>query len=712
MLFEKSAKNQSEFPHSQDISLAVFLVLAAFIVPTYFSMPLYGQINLYFGSFFTFIAILTLPRRLSVLVLIANVYAMHLLISSTLMAMILAAEYACIVYLIRKHVNPLISVSLFWAIFGFPAIISIFILLAGDSIINALFTSLTIALNGFVCGVFALMVYRLIPPNSRFKRTNPPPRKYAVVVLELCIIVVLLPTILAALFFTWYSTNDTEKKVGEELRVYAIQLQNNISQRLSHNLNTVSSVANTIDSLDKIDKFVDMLTAISNSNQDFESMLITNKEGKVLVAAPGNYNDYIQQNDFYIDSRKYFQETIKTKSEVVSGIVKSFGDKNSAIIATTAPILRQNEILGIVQGAIWLKDLIDNKTLESIEENDIQIIITDQNGSIIYSSQSLNFENESSFSSNESVHPFVRLSPVTNINGLPYMYDVKVNQYNWRVYTVVSPEKLVQGILDYFSVSIFILLMSFSLVVVFSRRLSNNITKPLVNLESFVAGKIEEEVLLNESKVSQEMVNVSKNLVESYQLSMAFNQKLKEQVEQQTARLTTLNEQLYLNSRIDSLTNLLNRGAFDNDAMEAQRRCLEDGTCFAIIIIDIDHFKKINDKYGHTAGDKCICHVASRLSQVFDDSHLIARYGGEEYVVMIKGIEYQECVNYCELTRSLIEKDRVDYEDHQINFTISLGLAFFQNNKNNAFEKTITLADEMLYKSKSNGRNQLNTVKY
>ncbi|GBL06139.1 diguanylate cyclase [Glaciecola sp. KUL10] len=696
---------------TSDFTLTLFLIFGAFFTPTYLNLPLYGQISLYFGSLFTFIALLTLPKRLSIFVLISNVIAMHFQIASSLMALILVAEYLTVMYLIKRHVNPLISVSLFWSLFGFPAILAIFYLLAGDPLTNALFTSLTVALNGFVCGVFALMIYRLIPLNNHFKRTKSPPRKYAAVVLELCIIVVLMPTILVALFFTWYSTSDTESKVGNELDIYALQLQNNISQRLNHNLNTVLSVAETIDSLDNIQAYSDILNAVVNSNQDFESMLIAEVDGSVKLAGPTIYNDFIKENKINLTKRKYFKNTIERRQPVVSEIVKSFGDNSRAIIATTAPIIVDDKIIGVTQGAIWLKDLIDIETLSSIEENDVQIIISDQNGSVIYASEALNLDDGERFSANASFHPFVRLSPVTNINNIPYMFEVKSNKHNWQVYTLASPRKVIQGILDYFFASILILLLSFCLVIVFSRRLSASITKPLVNLESFVAGKISEEALIYESKVSQEMVNVSQNLIESYQLSQAFNQRLKEQVAEQTAKLTNLNDQLYLNSRIDSLTNLLNRGAFDQDAQVLKQKCVAEDTSYAIAIIDIDHFKKINDQHGHTAGDRCIKHVANRLTQVFDNSNLIARYGGEEYVVMITNASLEECVSSCELLRSLIQNDSIIYEQETIMFTISVGLAFYKQNKEIEYEKSITNADDMLYKSKTSGRNQVSTIK-
>jgi diguanylate cyclase (GGDEF)-like protein len=694
-----------------DFALSLFLMFGAFATPTYLNLPLYGQISLYFGSLFTFIAILTLPKRLSIFVLVANVFAMHFQIASSLMALILAAEYLAVVLLIKRNINPLVAVSLFWSLFGFPAIFAIFYFLAGDTVTNALFTSLTVALNGFVCGVFALMIYRLIPMSSQFKKYKPPPRKYTNVVLELCIIVVLMPTILVALFFTWYSTSDTEQKVGNELDIYALQLQNNISQRLNHNLNTVASFAQTITTMDDVQKHAQTLNAVVNSNQDFESMLIADTNGLVKLAGPQVYNDYVVENKVSISQREYFQNTLKAKQAVVSAIVNSLGDESRAIIATTAPIIVDEHIIGIAQGAIWLEDLIDIETLMSIEENDVQIIICDQNGGVIYASDGLNISYDERFAAKASLHPFVRLSPVTNINGLPYMFNVKNNKHNWQVYTLASPQKVIQGILDYFFASIVILLLSFSLVIVFSRRLSASITKPLVNLESFVAGKISEEILLEESKVSQEMVNVSQNLIESYQLSQAFNQKLKEQVAEQTAKLTNLNDQLYINSRVDSLTSLLNRGAFDEDAQTEQQRCIDEDMAYGIAIIDIDHFKKINDQYGHTAGDKCIKHVANRLTQVFDSSNLIARYGGEEYVVMITNANFDECLSFCELLRSLIEKDEIVYEQEKISFTISAGLAFYQQNKDTEFEKSITNADDMLYKSKTSGRNQVSTIK-
>lgn len=167
-------------------------------------------------------------------------------------------------------------------------------------------------------------------------------------------------------------------------------------------------------------------------------------------------------------------------------------------------------------------------------------------------------------------------------------------------------------------------------------------------------------------------------------------------------------------AHFDNLTGLKNRNALDEDinlifhrkregAPERREESQEDNVC--AIMIDIDHFKNVNDTYGHDAGDKILKAVSERLENSIRSNDVIARYGGEEFCILLVEASEYEALKKAERLRKLIESETFDYKGTPIPITISIGITF--GDKNSDPDKLIKEADEALYKSKNNGRNQV-----
>jgi len=169
--------------------------------------------------------------------------------------------------------------------------------------------------------------------------------------------------------------------------------------------------------------------------------------------------------------------------------------------------------------------------------------------------------------------------------------------------------------------------------------------------------------------------------------------------------LKDANSQLERLSRTDRLTGLNNRGYW--------QECLEDKYShygryknnLCLVIFDIDHFKKVNDTYGHQAGDEVIRKCARALSSCARDVDICGRYGGEEFVVILSEANQQEALVFSERLRRLIEKITVIYEEYEIKFTVSLGICQLSDNIESA-QRWLEKSDQALYKSKESGRNR------
>jgi diguanylate cyclase (GGDEF)-like protein len=156
----------------------------------------------------------------------------------------------------------------------------------------------------------------------------------------------------------------------------------------------------------------------------------------------------------------------------------------------------------------------------------------------------------------------------------------------------------------------------------------------------------------------------------------------------------------------DFLTGLYNRRYFYDSMSEYMEQITESGEKFAVAMIDIDHFKKVNDTYGHDVGDKVITALADILRSSTNPRDLVSRFGGEEFCVVLKNINRYSAEEIFERIRSEVEKFSFHVEDGRyINFTVSIGATL--HDEDETLEETINKSDMLLYNAKNSGRNKL-----
>jgi len=156
-------------------------------------------------------------------------------------------------------------------------------------------------------------------------------------------------------------------------------------------------------------------------------------------------------------------------------------------------------------------------------------------------------------------------------------------------------------------------------------------------------------------------------------------------------------------SSIDNLTKIFNRSKFyeriNHEIKIADRYNIELG----LIFFDIDHFKKINDKYGHQSGDDVLVQISSKVSAYIREVDTFARWGGEEFVILLPGSSAQSTFKLAEKCRLLIQN--IEFTDKKINVTSSFGVSNYISGE--TVDKLFLRADKALYQAKNNGRNQV-----
>ncbi|MFC1494564.1 diguanylate cyclase [Thermodesulfobacteriota bacterium] len=175
-------------------------------------------------------------------------------------------------------------------------------------------------------------------------------------------------------------------------------------------------------------------------------------------------------------------------------------------------------------------------------------------------------------------------------------------------------------------------------------------------------------------------------------------------------RIINLERRISHMAKTDFLTGILNRRAFMERIEEEISRSIRSGKIFSIIMSDIDHFKTINDTYGHQAGDQVLQIFSKKLSETIRPYDFIGRYGGEEFIVCLSDTGKDDAVQKAEKMRTAIEETKFmtgDEPSHTVKVTASFGVSSFMETDDKNVDLIIKRADDALYKAKSKGRNRV-----
>ncbi|MBI5502435.1 MAG: GGDEF domain-containing protein [Deltaproteobacteria bacterium] len=166
-------------------------------------------------------------------------------------------------------------------------------------------------------------------------------------------------------------------------------------------------------------------------------------------------------------------------------------------------------------------------------------------------------------------------------------------------------------------------------------------------------------------------------------------------------------EQMYISATQDALTRLNNRKYFDEQFLAEYAFASRHRIALSVLMIDIDHFKKVNDTYGHPAGDLVLKVVARTLAKILRTEDIVARYGGEEFVVVTRGIDKANTRVLAERIRSTVEALAIPHESGELKNTISVGTATLIDGSPPSRTALVAAADTALYRAKRRGRNRV-----
>lgn len=179
-----------------------------------------------------------------------------------------------------------------------------------------------------------------------------------------------------------------------------------------------------------------------------------------------------------------------------------------------------------------------------------------------------------------------------------------------------------------------------------------------------------------------------------------------------TLRSLRMEKEMRKLASYDSLTGLLSRHAFFENANRAISLANRHSAAFAVLIIDLDHFKKINDKYGHPAGDAVLKLFADVVDSVARRSDISGRLGGEEFAMLLPNTDTGKALEFCERLHREISRAVLKHQDSMIRYTVSIGLTAASQGQLESIENLLAHADLALYQAKRDGRNRTAVFNY
>lgn len=252
-----------------------------------------------------------------------------------------------------------------------------------------------------------------------------------------------------------------------------------------------------------------------------------------------------------------------------------------------------------------------------------------------------------------------------------------------------------------------VIVISILLNVALMVRLARGVVRPLARIikgvEAMGKGDLDTRIESAQCDVLMPLANVINQMAEGVKLTQV---QLQHRIDVATLELREAKSMAEKEARVDPLTGLNNRRAFMEHAAEELIRARRYGTPLSLAMIDLDHFKKVNDRWGHAIGDQVLIAFADILRKSMRTGDVVARVGGEEFVLLMIEAPLEEAVRAVQRIRKDVEAASLQVAAAELHWTASFGVTTMRGN-DDTVSAALVRADNALYRAKADGRNQV-----
>ena len=531
----------------------------------------------------------------------------------------------------------------------------------------------------------------------------------------------LTATLIPSLTMGWlsYGQNSrvTSEKVSEELRVASSQASRELdiwikqriyelrvfsgSYEVSENLQKSRGGRVNPDAMRRLNTY---LKSVSEKFRDYEELLVINPDGQVVSSSgghasainlPGNWLLLARAGDAIVGSA-YWDETSAQTVVRIAVPIKSADDQLLGLLATTLNFVAVEEIMG---------KLTPRETVQMYLIDIDGRVITSSNGALPDQKQARLPETVIQRLVGESTaEPALSAIEYTNLAQQEVLGNIALSsQQEWAILAEITEADAYEQIIRIRNLTLLITVAVLLVIGTSAYLLGVTIVRPLHRLTR------------GASEVANGNLGVEVPLIgggEIGYLTEVFNYmvgKLRDDQQELAAvndTLTKTNRELQEISITDGLTGLYNRRYMVETLSNEVSRASRLKHNFAVLMIDIDHFKRYNDTYGHLAGDDLLVKIASLFRQSIRDMDLAARYGGEEFLIILPEHGAEAAMGVAERIRTGVGTATSDLNNSQEAVSVSIGVATFPENGTTPVT-LIESADAALYQGKESGRNRV-----
>lgn len=453
---------------------------------------------------------------------------------------------------------------------------------------------------------------------------------------------------------------------------------------------------------------------LNASFPDYNWLAFVSREGVVVVASEGKReNENVAGEAWFLKALQGPAIEDAPDFNALQTAVEGGQDVEISFVKFAFPVYNySNELAGVLVASIHWREIEEIRS--AMEKNGDEIVVVTSSGEVLLGSKALRNRYPSSqiMKMKRAKHEvFIDQGPKAEfLSGYSLMDGHReFPGMGWGVIARRNSEAAFAVTRQLFWSIVGIGTGVAILGILLAGVIANRVSRPIgeLTLAAHRLGRENGVTSLPRLRGSREVIHLSTSL-RSLLLRIGFVERLTQEAQARAAeearKFANDIASLRKLAETDPLTNLLNRRAFMESASDAMRYYQRYNRPIATLIVDIDHFKRVNDDHGHAAGDAVIRRVGELIAQTLRETDKVARFGGEEFVVLLREVSEHDAHELAERIRLIIAESVIPYDDKELSVTVSVGCAAITSHDRDV-EELIERTDRALYAAKASGRN-------